>query len=208
MSNVKRTDPTRELAEGSKKVLEKAGKLRKEADSLFQSLKALENGFARAEQEKADKLRKEKQQKALASHSKAFTMLDEDEKAAIAAAEAAEVKPAKAEAPAPVREEPKAEQPKPVRPPPKSLLPKRRPPVPPLKSVRAAATAATAVPVRSRTLSRISLPSRKSPPRSLRRLLPPHRLRSLLKSPLKSPSSPSSPRSLFWARSLRALSAM
>ena len=113
MANVSRNDNTQELATGARKVLDQATKLRKGADSLIQSLKGLESGFAKVEEEKAAKARKEQQQKVLSSHSRAFTMLDEDEKAAIAAAEAEDsVKPeTKEEKPAePMKEQPAPEK--------------------------------------------------------------------------------------------------
>ena len=88
MTKVNKKDATKELAAGASKVLDQATRMRKSADALMQSLRKLENRFAREEEERAAQKRREEQQKVLSSHSKAFTMLDEDEKAALAAARA------------------------------------------------------------------------------------------------------------------------
>ena len=89
MTNVKSKGATKELAVDAQKVLGDATRVRKGADSLVQSLKKLENRFQREKEEAAAQLRREEQQKAIASHSKAFTMLDDEDTAQIAAAEAA-----------------------------------------------------------------------------------------------------------------------
>ncbi len=89
MTNVKSKGATKELAVEAQKVLGDATRVRKGADSLVQALKKLENRFQREKEEAAAQLRREEQQKAIASHSKAFTMLDDEDKAQIAAAEAA-----------------------------------------------------------------------------------------------------------------------
>ena len=84
MTNVKSKGATKELAVDAQKVLSDATRVRKGADSLVQSLKKLENRFQREKEEAAAQLRREEQQKAIASHSKAFTMLDDEDKAQIA----------------------------------------------------------------------------------------------------------------------------
>ena len=88
MTRVNKKDATKELASGASKVLDQATKMRKSADALMQSLRKMENRFAREEEERAAQKRREEQEKVLSSHSKAFTMLDEDEKAAMEAARA------------------------------------------------------------------------------------------------------------------------
>ncbi|MBP3636908.1 MAG: translation initiation factor IF-2 [Clostridia bacterium] len=98
MTNVKSKGATKELAVDAQKVLSDATRVRKGADSLVQSLKKLENRFQREKEEAAAQLRREEQQKAIASHSKAFTMLDDEDKAQIAAAEAAAAKAAEEKA--------------------------------------------------------------------------------------------------------------
>ena len=115
MTKVKLKDATKELAADASKVLSEATRVRKSADSLVQSLKKLESRYVREKEEKAAQQRREEQQKVISSHSKAFTMLDEEEKAQVAAVQAAAEKEAlKAEkqaeeAPAPKTEAPKAE---------------------------------------------------------------------------------------------------
>ena len=122
MTKVTKKDATKELAAGAQKVLDHASKMRKGADSLMQSLRKLENRFNREAEELQAQKRRDEQQKMLSAQSKAFTMLDEDERAALEAAKqeapkAAEKKPepvkkeapAKAETPAKV-EAPKAEK--------------------------------------------------------------------------------------------------
>ncbi len=89
MTNVKSKGATKELALEAQKVRDDATRVRKSADSLVQSLKKLEGQFQREREEAAAQQRREEQQKAIAAHSKAFTMLDEDEKAQIAAAQKA-----------------------------------------------------------------------------------------------------------------------
>ena len=98
MTNVKSKGATKELAVEAQKVLGDATRVRKGADSLVQALKKLENRFQREKEEAAAQLRREEQQKAIASHSKAFTMLDDEDKAQIAAAEAAAAKAAQEKA--------------------------------------------------------------------------------------------------------------
>ena len=99
MTKVKLKDATKELAAEAQKVLGDATRVRKGADSLVQSLKKLENRFQREKEEAAAQLRREEQQKAAAAHSKAFTMLDDEEKAQVAAVQAAaEAEKARAEA--------------------------------------------------------------------------------------------------------------
>ena len=88
-----------------------ASRVRKSAESLMQSLKALENGFIKANDEKEAQMKREEQQKKLSDHSKAHVMLDADEQAQLdaAAAEAAKAK-VKAEAVKVAAEAPKAEK--------------------------------------------------------------------------------------------------
>ena len=89
MTKVKLKDATKELAADASKVLSEATRVRKSADSLVQSLKKLESRYVREKEEKAAQQRREEQQKVISSHSKAFTMLDEEEKAQVAAVQAA-----------------------------------------------------------------------------------------------------------------------
>ncbi len=137
MTKVKLKDATKELAQDASKVLGDAVRVRKSADALVKSLREVRDGFVRKQEEQAAKLRREEQQKVISSHSKAFTMLDEDEQAQVAAVQAAaaqeqaeaaeqsarpEAAPVQAEA-APVKAEtaskaeaaPKTEEPKAVK---------------------------------------------------------------------------------------------
>ena len=104
MTKVNLKDATKELATGAGAVLNDATRVRKSADSLMQSLRKLEVKFTREQEERIAKEKREAQEKLLSSHSKAFTMPDDDEPQTAAAPA-----PAKAEQPAP-----KAEAAKPV----------------------------------------------------------------------------------------------
>lgn len=112
MTKVKLKDATKELATGAGAVLNDATRVRKSADTLMQSLRKLEVKFTREEEERVAKEKREAQEKLLSSHSKAFTMPDDDEPQS-----APVPSPAKAEPAAPKAEAkpaPKAEAAKPV----------------------------------------------------------------------------------------------
>ncbi len=114
MTKVKLKDATKALVADAAKVREEASRARKGAENLIQSLRALENGFVKANEEKEALLKREEQQKTLSDQSKAYVMLDADERAALDAAKAEAAKPApKAEtvkAEAAKSEAPKAEE--------------------------------------------------------------------------------------------------
>ncbi len=112
MTRVNKKEATKELAAGASKVLEKASKMRDSADALMKSLKKMESRFNREEEERAAQKRREEQEKVLSSHSKAFTMLDEDEKAAVEAARAQDEAARKVSAAPKAETAPKAEKPK------------------------------------------------------------------------------------------------
>ena len=112
MTKVKLKDATKELATGAGAVLNDATRVRKSADTLMQSLRKLEVKFTKEEEERVAKEKREAQEKLLSSHSKAFTMPDDDEPQS-----APVPSPAKAEPAAPKAEAkpaPKAEAAKPV----------------------------------------------------------------------------------------------
>ncbi|MDO4483584.1 MAG: hypothetical protein Q4C54_03865, partial [Clostridia bacterium] len=90
-------DATKEIVSGANKALEKATQMRKNADALMQSLKKLENRFIKENEEREAQRKREEQQKVISAQSKAFTMLDDDEKAQLEAVKAAEKPAAKAE---------------------------------------------------------------------------------------------------------------
>ena len=78
MTKVKLKDATKELATGAGAVLSDATRVRKSADALMQSLRKLEVKFTREEEERVAREKREEQEKLLSSHSKAFTMPDDD----------------------------------------------------------------------------------------------------------------------------------
>ena len=126
MANVNLKDATKELTAEASGILEEATRIRKAADSLFDTLKRMDMEMNRQAEEEAARRRQQEQMKAQSAHTKAFTMLDDDEKQMMEAAqkeaaqkEAAQketapakadaeeaTKPAKKEQPAPKAEEP------------------------------------------------------------------------------------------------------
>ncbi len=132
MANVNLKDATKELVGEATGILEEATRIRKEADSLFETLKRLDMEMNRQAEEEAARRRQQEQMKAQSAHTKAFTMLDDDEKQMMEAArketvsketEAEPAKPAKKpakakqaeEEPEAVPEEPAAEEKKPAK---------------------------------------------------------------------------------------------
>ncbi len=87
MTKLKLKDATRELLADATKVKEEASRARKGAENLLQSLRALENGFVKANEEKDAEMKRAEAEKQRADHSKAYVMLDAEERAAIEAAE-------------------------------------------------------------------------------------------------------------------------
>ena len=110
MTKVKLKDATKELATGAGAVLNDATRVRKSADALMQSLRKLEVKFTREEEERVAREKREEQEKLLSSHSKAFTMPDDDEPQAQPAPQAD----------APAKEQPQAVQPAPEAPKPEA----------------------------------------------------------------------------------------
>ena len=100
MTKMKLKDATKELLADATKVKEEASRARKGAENLLQSLRALESGFVKANEEKDAEIKRAEAEKQRADHSKAYVMLDAEERAAIEAAEkeAARVKAEKAAA--------------------------------------------------------------------------------------------------------------
>lgn len=125
MANVKLKDATKELVEEASGILEEATRIRKKADSLFETLKRMDAEMNRQAEEEAARRRQQEQIKAQSGHTKAFTMLDEDEKqmmeaarkeAESKAADAAPEKPAKKNTKAEKKDEETAEAEKPEEP--------------------------------------------------------------------------------------------
>ena len=86
MANVKLKDATKELVEEASGILEETIRIRKEADSLFDALKRMDAEMNRQAEEEAARRRQQEQMKAQSGHTKAFTMLDDDEKQMMEAA--------------------------------------------------------------------------------------------------------------------------
>ena len=77
---------TRELVEQATEILDRTKRARREADALFDTLKRMNEDLNRAKEEENARRRREEQMKVQSSYAKAFTMLDEDEKAQMEAA--------------------------------------------------------------------------------------------------------------------------
>ena len=116
MTKVKLKDATKELSSDARKTLEEASRVRKAADDLLRSLKEMEKGFVRKQQEEAAQLKREEQLRAQSSHSMAYTSeggLVHKTEETPAPAEVPAEKPKAQEAPAaPKAEQPRAEAPR------------------------------------------------------------------------------------------------
>ena len=146
MTKVKLKDATKELATGAGSVLNDATRVRKSADALMQSLRKLEAKFTREEEERVAREKREEQEKLLSSHSKAFTMPDDDEPQAQPApkAEAPAKEQPGAENPVPEAAKPQPEKPVEVKPAPEAPKPEVKPeskPAPQTESKPAASDA-------------------------------------------------------------------
>ena len=73
-------DATKVLVEESSGILAEATRIRKEADYLYDALKRLDAEMNQQREEEAARRRQQEQQMAQSAHTKAFTMLDDDEK--------------------------------------------------------------------------------------------------------------------------------
>ena len=109
MANVNLKDATKELVEQASGILEEATRIRKEADSLFDTLRRMDAEMNRQAEEEAARRRQQEQLKAQSAHTKAFTMLDDDEKQMMEAARR-EAESSKVAEAAPEKTEKKAEQ--------------------------------------------------------------------------------------------------
>ena len=76
----------RELVEQSAEILAKATRARRDADAMFDELKRMDAAIARRKEEAAAQRKREEQMRVQSTHSRAFTMLDEEEKAQMEAA--------------------------------------------------------------------------------------------------------------------------
>ncbi len=96
MTKVKLKDATKELSKEASGVLEEATRVKRATEGLLQSLRKLENQFVREEEQRRNQEKLEEQQKLAEQHTKAWTMLDEDEAAIVhAKGEAAPAAPEK-----------------------------------------------------------------------------------------------------------------
>ena len=115
MTKVKLKDAIKDLTTDAAKVRDDASRVRQSADGLAKSLRALENGFIKSLNAKAEQEKRAEEEKRLSDHSKAYVMLDVDEQAAVNAArqEAEKAERAeKQEAKSVPKQEVKAEAPK------------------------------------------------------------------------------------------------
>ena len=115
MTKVKLKDAIKDLTTDAAKVRDDASRVRQSADGLAKSLRALENGFIKSLNAKAEQEKRAEEEKRLSDHSKAYVMLDVDEQAAVNAArqEAERAERAeKQEAKSAPKQEAKAEAPK------------------------------------------------------------------------------------------------
>ena len=118
MTKVKLKDAIKDLTTDAAKVRDDASRVRQSADGLAKSLRALENGFIKSLNAKAEQEKRAEEEKRLSDHSKAYVMLDVDEQAAVNAArqEAEKAERAeraeKQEAKSAPKQEAKAEAPK------------------------------------------------------------------------------------------------
>ena len=100
MAKVSLKDATRELMEGASNLLEQASSVRKGADALLDALKRMDAEWNRQKEEEAARKKQQEQMRVQSAHTKAYTMLDEDEKRMMEEAMRAE-KSAAAETPKP-----------------------------------------------------------------------------------------------------------
>ena len=118
MTKVKLKDAIKDLTTDAAKVRDDASRVRQSADGLAKSLRALENGFIKSLNAKAEQEKRDEEEKRLSDHSKAYVMLDVDEQAAVNAARQEAEKAEKAEraekqeAKSALKQEAKAEAPK------------------------------------------------------------------------------------------------
>ena len=86
MAKVNLKDATKELVEGASGILEQATRIRKEADFLFESLRSMDAEMNRQKEEEAALRKQQEQLRVQSAHTKAYTMLDDDEKQLMEAA--------------------------------------------------------------------------------------------------------------------------
>ena len=112
MTKVKLKDAIKDLTTDAAKVRSDASRVRQSADGLAKSLRALENGFIKSLNAKAEQEKRAEEEKRLSDHSKAYVMLDVDEQAAVNAARQEAERAEKQEAKSAPKQEAKTEAPK------------------------------------------------------------------------------------------------
>ena len=112
MTKVKLKDAIKDLTTDAAKVRDDASRVRQSADGLAKSLRALENGFIKSLNAKAEQEKRAEEEKRLSDHSKAYVMLDVDEQAAVNAARQEAERAEKQEAKSAPKQEAKTEAPK------------------------------------------------------------------------------------------------
>ena len=80
MAKVNLKDATKGLVEEASGILERATGIRRDADALFDMLRRMDQEYNRQKDEEAQRRKQQEQLKAQSTHTKAFTMLDDDEK--------------------------------------------------------------------------------------------------------------------------------
>ena len=107
-TKVKLAEATKELGRKADEMLENSGRVRKSLDSVIQGLRRKRNQFRLIEEEEQKRKKLEEQQLLMSQHTKAWVMMDDEQKAAMEIASAA-AQPAPQE-PAPEQPEPRTEE--------------------------------------------------------------------------------------------------
>ena len=100
MTKVKLTEATKEINQQAGAILEDAARIKRNLDTVMQSLRKQESRFQRAEEEERARKRQEEQQLLAQQHTKAWTMPDEEDHAPAPAEAPAEKAPAEKAQPA------------------------------------------------------------------------------------------------------------
>ncbi len=107
-TKVKLAEATKELGRKADEMLENSGRVRRNLDSVIQGLRRKRNQFRLIEEEEQKRKKLEEQQLLMSQHTKAWVMMDDEQKAAMEIASAA-AQPAPQE-PAPEQPEPRTEE--------------------------------------------------------------------------------------------------
>ena len=139
MATLNLKDATKVLLEDASGILEQATGARRQADYLYELLRQMDQEMNLQREEEEARRRQQAQQRAQSAHTKAFTMLDDDEKEMLKSARQ-EAETARTAAPAEQEESPKPEPvPEAVAEPPKEEPVKTEPSAPPAEAEKPAA---------------------------------------------------------------------